>query len=647
MTGRLTPETLIYGLTQAADPQLSPDGASVVYVVATNSAETKKSTSSLWISDRDGGNARQLTHSGKQAASPRWSPDGSSLVFVSDRDGKNVLARLRFDGGDAEVLATHAGQIGIPAWSPDGTSIAYNAVVNPENPNGDPLPAGAPAPIRHTDRADYKQDIRGYLAETRSQLFVVGLDGAPTRQLTSDRNDHLQPTWSPDGKTLAAISPMPNFMLGHLELVDVASGEMRTITPDEGTVTLWAWTQNGESLLICGEPTWNIDHNFFVQNVATGAQKQLTTEFEGTPTGAAGVANAALQPVWLDAKTALFVASTKGRTGLYTIDIGSGAVTEETIWNARNTGFSTDASHRYVAQVGVSLESTGEIVIYDRQTGELTQITHHNRDVLAENPPAQWERFDIERNGFTIESWLLKPPGFDPAKKYPLVISIHGGPNSWYGYDFIPLDQSIAGAGYILIYANPRGSGSYGGHFARQVVGDWAGEDYLDLMAVVDEAIKRPYVDADRLGVYGYSYGGFMTSWIVGHTHRFKAAVIGSPVVNLISFFGAADIGHIWSQRQFGGLPWEIRDWYIEHSPVTHMHTAVTPSLILHYEGDERVPIGQGEEAFTTLKKVGVETEFVRYPGGNHLAFRTGEPSYRVDFLERIVDWYDRHLGAE
>ncbi|MGH2550753.1 MAG: TolB family protein, partial [Thermomicrobiales bacterium] len=342
MTGRLTPEKLIFGLTQAADPQLSPDGESVVYVVANNSAETKKTTSSLWFSKRDGSEKRRLTYGGKRVSNPRWSPDGSKVVFVSDRDGKNVLALLRFDGGDATVLATHAGAIGVPAWSPDGASIAYNVVVDPENPDGTPLPADSAPPIRFTDRPDYKQDIRGYLAETRSQIFIVGLDGGEPRQVTNDRNDHLQPAWSPDGKTLAAALPMPNFMLGQLELIDVATGTQTKVWPDDGVISVWAWTPDGSALLINGEQTWNLEHNFVLQKVSSGERQQLTTDFPATPSGVAGVTSAALQPVWIDDRTALFVASTKGRTGLYTIDALTGAIEEEEVWNARNTGFSTD-----------------------------------------------------------------------------------------------------------------------------------------------------------------------------------------------------------------------------------------------------------------------------------------------------------------
>jgi dipeptidyl aminopeptidase/acylaminoacyl peptidase len=284
------------------------------------------------------------------------------------------------------------------------------------------------------------------------------------------------------------------------------------------------------------------------------------------------------------------------------------------------------------------------VMVFDLATKQSRVITDHNADLFAEAKPAAWERFDVERNGYTIEAWLLKPANFDPAKRYPVVLDVHGGPHSFYGYSFAAVQQALAAAGFIVVYSNPRGSGSYGRDFAQQVIQDWGGEDFLDLHAVLDEAATRPYVDPDRMGIYGYSYGGFMTAWTIGNSDRFKAAVCGAPVFNLASFYGTSDIGHVFGPLQCGGSPREREEYYKAHSPSTHIHKATTPTLIVHGEADDRCPIGQGEELFVGLLNAGCEVEFVRFPEGSHAFMRTGYPAHRVEYLTRVIDWFQGHL---
>jgi dipeptidyl aminopeptidase/acylaminoacyl peptidase len=264
--------------------------------------------------------------------------------------------------------------------------------------------------------------------------------------------------------------------------------------------------------------------------------------------------------------------------------------------------------------------------------------------VLETHPQALWERFDVEQGGLTIQAWMLKPPSFDPNRQYPVILDIHGGPNGFYGYDFNLHHQALASAGYIVVYSNPRGSGSYGHDFSARVFSDWGGEDYKDLMAVLDKALEQPFCDASRQGVRGYSYGGYMTSWIIGQTDRFKAAVCGAPCFDLESFWGTSDIGVRFGTVQWGGAAHEIPEWYAQHSPSYHAHKAVTPTLIIHGEADERCPIGQGEQMFIALKKAGVDTEFARYPGGAHPFINDGPIPHRIDALQRTIDWFDRYL---
>jgi len=645
VTERLTVQQLVYGLKQASDPQLSPDGEWVIYGVTTTDEPSGKRESQLWLSRRDGSERRQLTHMGTANGAARWSPDGRSIAFVSDRGESAALYLLSRDGGDPRQLVKHRNGIGPVDWSPDGTKLAYVAVIDPEHPDDEEPEKDAPAPIKATDRIDYKQDTRGYLGEKRGQVFVYDLASGEERQLTGDRYDHVNPRWSPEGATLAVQELLSNGFISRLELIDTASGESRHVLDRGGSIGTWAWSPDGSQLIVSADLDRSFQQEIHLQRADSDGADQITSDLQPSPSMAMSPVGAPAQPVWLDDRRALFLMASKGRTGLFQVDTETGAVSEETIWNAERSGFSTDASKRYVAQTVSGFDAVGEVVVYDRETGATTQITDLNTELLKQAPPAQWERFDVTRGGYTIEAWLLKPANFDETKKYPMILDIHGGPNGWYGYDFDKLQQLLASNDFIVVYSNPRGSGSYGGDFTRQVRGDWGGEDFLDLMAVADAALKRPYIDPERTGVYGYSYGGYMTSWVIGQTDRFKAAAIGAPAVDLISMFGTSDISHEFGARHWMGTPWENRDWYIDRSPITHLHKATTPALILHAEGDVRCPIGQGEMTFATLKKVGVETEFVRYPGGDHLFFLMGEPRYIADFHERILAWFKRHLA--
>lgn len=634
---KFTPESLVYGLKTVVDPQLSPDGEWIVYTVNEVPEETKKRTSQIWLTKRDGSETRQLTFAGKSSSKPKWSPDGTSIAFVSDRGDGNTLYLLSLAGGDAKPLVPHRSGITQLEWSPDGTKIAIAAVVDPENPEGKPPAKDAIAPIKVTTRPDYKQDTRGYLGDKRAQIFVYDLETERERQLTEGPSEYFDPRWSPDGKKIAALAPIESFVFAQVAVIDVTSGELRRLLPGTGAVGTYTWSPDGEHLLIVADQTWDFQDEFHLLSVATGEADQLTRELQPDPGAAA--------PVWIDDRRALFPAMHKGRNGIFAIDIETGEVTPELIGESMDAGFSTDAAGRYVARATDTFTTVGELQVYDRESGATTVLTGLNTDFLSEYPPAQWDKFVINRNGYDLETWILKPAGFDPAKKYPLILNIHGGPNGAYGYSFNALMQLWASNDFVIAFSNPRGSSSYGGDFTRQVSNDWGGEDFLDLMAITDEAVKLPYVDPERTGVYGYSYGGYMTTWVIGHTDRFKAAGIGAPAADMIAMFGTSDISSAWLPFHFGGTPWENPKLYLERSPITHLHKAKTPALIIQAEGDIRCPVGQAEQVFATLKKIGLEAELVRYPGGDHGFMRTGEPAYAVDAYTRLLAWFKKHLG--
>ncbi|MGI8476091.1 MAG: prolyl oligopeptidase family serine peptidase, partial [Thermomicrobiales bacterium] len=505
MVRSLTPETLVYDLVGAGDPTISPDGARILYSLGRADRAAKLAGSQLWVCDIDGGSARQLTRAGDRNGQGRWAPDGSRIAFVSDRVAKSGVFVMALDGGEPREVTRHNGPVADLAWSPDGTRLAYVALFDPENPDERDLEEWEASRVRVTRRVDYKQDNRGYLADLRGQVWIVEVETGERRMLTGGAFDHNQPQWSPDGERIAAKVPTKNGMCSHLAVVDVQSGQVTEVGPEGGVVGCWAWSPEGDRILIAGDatPTWQLD--LFVHFTGTGDLARLTDDLACLPDAGFPTVTPASQPVWLDETRALFHAVRAGQSGLYVVDTTTGDVEALVSWQALNGGLSVDAAGHFAVQGHTSLEEVGEILVTDLAGRSSRVITRHNAELLAEAPPARWERIDVQRGEFTIEAWLLSPAGFEGGEggaTRPLVLDVHGGPNGFYGYGFNAVQQSLAAAGNFVLYCNPRGSSSYGRHFTAQVTRDWGGEDYLDLMAAVDEAVTRPGVDAERLGVY-------------------------------------------------------------------------------------------------------------------------------------------------
>lgn len=635
----ITAQQLVYAITLASDPQVSPDGSRLVHAQTTFGEDGGIQTD-IWLREIDGGNAVQLTRKGSFNGGARWSPDGRSIAFVSNRTGKVGIHLLPVAGGEAHLLLEHERMIGALSWSPDGNRIAYTVDVEPELPSATP-PASVVSVYR---RADFKQDGRGAIGDTRSQLWFVDISGGESRQLTHEPVDHYYPSWSPDGRTIAVLLPNRSGICSQVGLVDVASGNTTRVGPERGTVSVWSWSHDSRRILFAGDTaqTWQTD--FFLHDVDSGVSTRLTHDLDVLPEAGFPGYGFPSQPIWLDERTALFHANSRGRSGLYTLDLERATVSELKIWEAVHSGMNADRTARYIAQSHSSFESTGEIAVYDREKGETRVVTGLNRSTLAESPPATWERIEVVRDGSIIEGWLLKPADFDPSHRYPLVLDIHGGPNWFYGYTFDNIRQCLATNGILVLLVNPRGSTSYGRDFAQAIANDWGGADEADLLAMLDAACALPFVDAGRMGVYGYSYGGYMTAWMIGRTRRFKAAVCGAPCFDLESIWGTSDIGEVFGDLQWGGAPHENRAWYAERSPSTYAHQTTTPTLILHWEGDIRCPIGQSEQMFTTLTRAGCEVEYARYPGGSHLSLWVGPAAQRADMIDRILRWFSERL---
>jgi dipeptidyl aminopeptidase/acylaminoacyl peptidase len=634
----LDPDVLVYGTELPLDPQLSPDGTRVLYRLVIADREADEARSHLMTSAWDGSERRQLTDVGHLDVMGRWSPDGSQVAFVSDRAETQGIFVVPAGGGEARELVRHRSPIAGLAWSPDGTRIAYTCRFDPANPD-EAVEDRRGSTVRVARRRDYKLDGVGFIGEARSQVFVVDLATGGRRRLTGGPQDHALPRWSPDGRRLAAMAGAP--FRARLALIDAESGRSVQVGPEGGQLPLWAWSPSGERLLLAADPGRSSQLDFYLYDVATGETSRLTDDPGVNPhVGGLPVPQPPSMPVWLDERAVVFSGVRGGACGLYRLDCDSGQVEMIHGWRAVNLSVSADRSGRRFALAQSSLEQVIEIVTLDSETGQATAIAGSGQG------GASWERFDVSREGQKVEAWLLLPPGFDPSHRYPVVLDVHGGPNSWYGYGFVPHQQVLAAGGFLVVFANPRGSGSYGRRFASLVFRDWGGEDFRDLMAVVDAVLERPYVDPQRVGIFGYSYGGYMTSWAIGNTDRFCAAVVGAPCFDLESQWGTSDIGYAWDDVQWGGPPAERPDWFREHSPSTFVHRTRTPTLVLQGEADDRCPVGQGHQLYTALQEVGCTAELALYPGASHLFFVSldGRPSQRADFLARTLGWFHDHL---
>ena len=646
----ISPARIVTDLPSLSFPRLSPDGSGIAYVRSQVNARTGKGESQIWLAGTttgiDGSDRRQLTQTGRNS-DPVWSPDGTRIAFVTARPGTprpNAIAVLSFDGTETRILTDHVSPIAGLAWSPDGTRLAYSAGVDPDNPREMPRDPDAPAPVRVVTRVDYKQDGVGFINEIRSQIFTVDVASGERRQLTSAANDHLGPAWSPDGAKLVVTLPRLNGMASQLGIIDVASGELSVFGENDGSAHLAAWSPDGASILYAGNDHDTPHEELLLLDVASGSIRKLTDDLEFLPDGGYQSGGPAGPPVWTDASTVLVHGLLKGGSGLWSLDIGTGTLAQLAWWPEMHSGFSVSADGTTITQVATSLDGHTGITTIAATSGTQSLLFNELDAFVAETPFADWERLTLDRAGFPIEAWLLKPPGFDETQAYPVILDVHGGPHNAYGYGINPLAEVLATHGYLVLLPNPRGSGTYGRAFAEAVIGDWGNEDWGDLEAMLELVLARPYADADRTGILGYSYGGYMVAWVLGHTDRFTTAICGAPVADFESIFGQSDIGHA---RGTGEAPWENREYLESRSPITHIHKATTPTLLLQGEADDRCPVEQSEQIFTTLMKCGVETEFVRYPGASHLFIGNGEPAHRIDYNTRCLAWFDRFLKPE
>jgi len=646
----ITPEDY-YAFEFISDPRLSPDGKLVAYVVTTIDQKQNRRHSSIWMTAADGSRAPwQFTTAPQTSNSPRWSPDGQTLAFISSRasadspatDTKPQVWALSMSGGEAHRITNLKNGANNFQWSPDAKRIACLSRTGPSDNRAESKDR---SDVRHYSHTSYKFNDTGWFDDRRSHIWIVDAKTGAAKQITSgeDWND-TDPQWSPDATKIAFVSNRTG-----KEFEENRNVSVWVISADGGPLTRISDHEEGDT-----SPRWSPDGKTiaFVGRVREEEHPKiwLTSATGGVPSTLAAK-NLDLIPSDLDwaedGRALYFQAGVKGETHLFRVDVASKEPRAVTSGPRAIRGVDMNDKTRKMVYASNDFKHLDDLYVADLSGQNERKLTRLNEGLWR-----QLELQDVERmtyksaDGWDIDGFFVKPIGWQEGKKYPMILSVHGGPAGQYGVDWFHEFQVYAARGWAVFFANPRGSTGYGEKFERGIIGEWGNKDYQDVMNGVDAILKKySWIDRDRLGVTGGSYGGYMTNWIVGHTNMFKAAVTLRSVVNFISDDGTRD-GAYGHKRDFGGDIFEKFDMYWDRSPLKYAKNVKTPTLILHSDNDYRVPLEQGEQWFRALKHFGVTTEFVIFPRENHNLTRTGEPKHLVESLNWQLYWFDRFLNG-
>jgi len=674
---RAITEKDLYAFHWVGSPQISPDGAKVVYTLVKVAANHDDYETALWIAPTSGGPSRQLT-SGPRDSGAQWSPDGKTLAFLraTEKDGKPQPPQvylLSLEGGEARALTEMPKGASSPVWSPDGHSIAFSSITLPKDfeKKGDAVESD----VRVITRAQYRENGEGYVDPDRpTHIWVVDVPRVAagpqkSRALTTGEFSESDTTWSPDGGKIYFTSdrnkePYYEPPQRAIYVVSATGGAMQKVTAIDGPVYQISVSPNGRRLAFVGEidrgegvvqRSYSEPDLFVAETEPGSTPKNLTVQYDfdiagsvqgdQAPPRGGGVS----PPVWSADGGSIFVkTSEQGRVNLERVDSETGKVEAVTKGDHTIISYSATPDGSKMAVLLSTPTNIGDVFLVNSASGKMEPVTHVNAELftrlsLTEPETIWYKSFDGRR----IQAWVQRPPDFQAGKKYPLILDIHGGPHSAYGYVFDHEFQWMAAKGYVVLYPNPRGSTSYGQEFGNIIQYHYPGDDFKDLMAGVDELIARGWVDPEKLGVTGGSGGGVLTNWTVGHTDRFKAAVSQRSIADWTGFWYTADFSQF-TPFWFRGAPWQQEADFKERSPITYIERVHTPLMLIEGEADFRTPPADGgEQMFRALKYLRRPVVMVRFPGESHELSRSGKPSHRVERLQHIVAWFDKYLMGQ
>jgi dipeptidyl aminopeptidase/acylaminoacyl peptidase len=643
-TDRLTLETFLE-METAADPQLSPDGSQVIYTRGWIDKVNDRRESALWIMNADGSRNRFLT----KGSGARWSPSGDRIIYTAPGEPKGSQVFLRWmdaEGATSQVTRVEQSPSGI-AWSPDGTQISFTMLVEDRNNWSVKMPK-APTGAKWTEapriveQLNYRRDRSGFTDNGYRHTFVVPAIGGTPRQLTSGKYDSAGSEWTPDGKQilfsgLRADDGAYQWRESEIYAVSVADGSVKQLTSRKGPDGNPTVSPDGKRVAYTGydwtKDTW-VDAKLYVMNIDGTNPRLVSGDWDRAPS----------QLKWAaDGNTLYFSAQNEGTQNLYRLPItGTGGGSVQPVTTGTHMLSVADISAKGVA-VGTltSPNKPGDIITFDlKSPAGVKQLTFVNDDVLAGKKLGEvHEMRYTSPDGMKMQGWYITPPDFDPARKYPMQLHIHGGPHAMYGVGFNFGWQEHAANDYVVLYTNPRGSTGYGSAFGNAIMRAYPGKDYDDLMAGVDTLLAKGFVDQQNMFVTGCSGGGVLTAWIVGKTNRFAAASANCPVIDWLSFVGTTD-GASWYYN-FEKLPWEDPSEHLRRSPLTYVGNVKTPTMLMTGVNDLRTPMPQTEQFYSALKLLKVPAAMVRFNDEWHGT--TSNPSNFMRTQLYLRYWFDKH----